>query len=115
MDAVDGRGLIDDIGTFHLDRGYDNNIVRRLCSDIGLDDLLVAKRRPKGAGRVRLDVPLGLRWPVERTNSWLSNFGQLRRNTDRFIHQRLAQLALAITLIITIKLIKWADRWSPPT
>jgi len=23
------------------------------------------------------------RWPVERTNSWLSNFGQLRRSTDR--------------------------------
>jgi hypothetical protein len=115
LDAVDGRGLLDDIGTFHLDRGYDNNIVRRLCTDIGLDDLLVAKRRAKGTGKVRLDVPLGMRWPVERTNSWLSNFGQLRRNTDRFIHQRLAQLALAITLIITIKLIKWADRWSPPT
>ena len=29
LDAVDGRGLIGDIGTFHLDRGYDNNIVRR--------------------------------------------------------------------------------------
>jgi len=26
---------------------------------------------------------MGLRWPVERTNSWLSNYGQLRRNTDR--------------------------------
>jgi hypothetical protein len=35
-------------------------------------------------------VPLGMRWPVERTNSWLSNFGQLRRNTDRFVHRRLA-------------------------
>ena len=86
--------------------------MRHLCAEIGLDDLIVAKRRP-GTGRVRLDVPLGMRWPVERTNSWLSNFGQLRRNTDRFIHQRLAQFALAITLIITIKLIKWADRWSP--
>ena len=33
--------------------------------------------------------PMGMRWPVERTNSWLSNFGQLRRNTDRFIHHRI--------------------------
>ena len=113
LDAVDGRGLISDIGTFHLDRGYDNKVVRQLCAEIGLDDLIVARRRPHGTGRVRLDVPLGMRWPVERTNSWLSNFGQLRRNTDRFIHQRLAQFALAIALIITIKLIKWADRWSP--
>ncbi len=115
LDAVDGRGLLGEIGTFHLDRGYDNNVVRQLCAEIGLDDLIVAKRRRHGTGPVRLDVPLGMRWPVERTNSWLSNFGQLRRNTDRFIHQRLAQFALAIALIITIKLIKWADRWSPTT
>jgi len=115
LDAVDGYGLISEIGTFHLDRGYDNNVVRKLCAEIGLDDLIVAKRRRHGTARVRLDVPLGMRWPVERTNSWLSNFGQLRRNTDRFIHQRLAQFALAIALIITIKLIKWANRWSPTT
>jgi hypothetical protein len=38
----------------------------------------------------------------------LSNYGQLRRHTDRFIHQRLAQFALAIA----IKLITWADRWN---
>jgi len=115
LDAVDGHGLISEIGTVHLDRGYDNNVVRQLCAEIGLDDLIVGKRRRHGTGRVRLDVPLGMRWPVERTNSWLSNFGQLRRNTDRFIHQRLAQLSLAIALIITIKLIKWADRWSRTT
>jgi hypothetical protein len=24
--------------------------------------------------------------PVERTNSWLSSFSLLRRNTDRFVH-----------------------------
>jgi hypothetical protein len=115
LDAVDGRGLIADITTLHLDRGYDNNVVRRVCNDIGVNDLIVATRRTKGTAEVRLDVPLGKRWPVERTNSWLSNFGQLRRNTDRFIHQRLAQFALAVAIIITIKLIKWADRWSPPT
>ncbi len=57
----------------------------------------------------------GCSWSVERTNSWLSNFGQLRRNTDRFIHQRLAQFALAVAAIPTVKLIKWADRWNPDT
>ena len=105
------KGLIGEIGTFHLDHGYDNGVVRQLCAEIGLGDVIVAKRRRHGTGRVRLDVPLGMRWPVERTNSWLSNFGQLRRNTDRFIHQRLAQFALAIALIITIKLIKWATHY----
>ena len=53
-----------------------------------------------------------MRWPVERTNSWLSNYGQLRRNTDRRIIHRLAQFALAIALILTIKLVKWAERWN---
>jgi hypothetical protein len=28
-------------------------------------------------------LTLGLRWIVEAANSWLSNYGQLRRNTDR--------------------------------
>jgi Putative transposase of IS4/5 family (DUF4096)/Transposase DDE domain len=115
LDAIDARGLLGEIDTLHLDRGYDNSLVRALCSGLGLDDVIVGKKRRQGHGKVKLSVSLGMRWPVERTNSWLSNFGQMRRNTDRFIHQRLDQLALAIALVITIKLIKWADRWSPPT
>jgi len=55
---------------------------------------------------------LGLRSPVERTNSWLSNFGQTRRNTDRKIAHRLTQMALANTLLITAKLIDWRNRWA---
>lgn len=113
LDAVDGRGLLGDIETLHLDRGYDNGVVRDLVASLGLDDLICSKRRPSGTATGVTRVPLGLRWPIERTNSWLSNFGQLRRSTDRFIHQRLAQFALAVTLIITVKLIKWADRWNP--
>ena len=53
-----------------------------------------------------------MRWPVEPTNSWISNFGQLRRNTDRFRAQRLGQIALAVALILTVKLVKWAKRWT---
>lgn len=56
---------------------------------------------------------MGLRWPVERTNSWLSNFGQLRRNTDQRTVHRLAQLVLAITFLLTAKLVDWRNRWSP--
>jgi transposase len=114
LDGVDGRGLLGEVATLHLDRGYDNNKVAQLCTDLGLDDLIVAKKRKRGTGKVKLSVSLGMRWPVERTNSWLSNFGQLRRNTDRFIHHSYAQFALAVCMIITVKLIKWADRWSPP-
>ena len=112
LEAVARRGLLGDVETIHLDRGYDSDAVRRRCAAAGIDDVVCARRRPHGTatGPPRA-TPLGMRWPVERTNSWLSNFGQLRRNTDRTTLQRLGQLALAIALIITIKLIKWADRW----
>ncbi len=53
-----------------------------------------------------------LRWTVERTNSWLSNHGQLRRNSGRSSLHRPAQLALAIVLIVTAKLIDRHDRWN---
>jgi len=46
--------------------------------------------------RVIAAEPGGLRWTVERTNCWLTNYGQLRRNTDRHPQHRQAQLQLAI-------------------
>ena len=49
---------------------------------------------------------------LKRTNSWLTNFGQFRRNTDRQPKQRLGQIALVIALILTVKLTKWAKRWN---
>jgi transposase len=103
------RGLTDEIGSVHLDRGYDNPAIDRLAVEWDLDFQIARRNRP-GQGRRPL-MPLGLRWSVERTNSWLSNFGQLRRNTDRTSKQRRAALALAIALVIAVKLVKWAQRW----
>ena len=112
LDAVTDRGLVTDIDTLHLDRGYDNQPARVLVADAGIADLVCARKRKRGTTAKPKPAPLGMRWPVERTNSWLSNYGQLRRNTDRRITHRLAQFALAIALILTIKLVKWADRWN---
>lgn len=112
LQAVADRGLIPDIETLHLDRGYHAQRVFDTCADHGIKDVVCASKRKPGEGSKPKPVPLGMRWTVERTNSWLSNFGQLRRNTDRRIPHRLAQLAFAIALILTIKLIKWAKRWN---
>jgi hypothetical protein len=65
----------------------------------------------RGCKQAPVRAPIGPRWPVERTNSWLSNFGQLRRSTDRSPSHRLAQMALAVTLLLTAKLIDWRKRW----
>jgi len=58
-------------------------------------------------------VRLGLRWIVEATNKWWSNYGQLRRSTDRRNRHRHAALCLATTVLIVGRLIDWRDRWSP--
>lgn len=141
IDAIQGRGLLAEIDTLHLDRGYDAAGIRDLCADRELHDVVTAKKRKRGDAKKSKakskathteattgtdeakenakdkggpKLGLGLRWAVERTNSWFSNYGQLRRNTDRATIHRLAQIALAVTLILTIKLFKWADRYSPP-
>jgi len=112
LQTVADRGLLLDVETLHLDKGYDSLVTTQRCQTLGLTDVIVAKKRRKGEPKIKKPLTLGLRWPVERTNSWLSNFGQLRRNTDRFSPQRLGQIALAITLILTVKLVKWANRWT---
>ena len=111
LDDIARRGLLGDVETIWLDRGYDSALTRTRLVERGIDDAVIAKKRRRGSTEGPKHQPMGLRWPVERTNSWLSNFGQLRRNTDRFNAHRLAQFALAVALIITVKLVKWAKRW----
>jgi transposase len=111
LDAVKDRGLLADVETLWLDRGYDSELTRTRLVERGITDAMIAKKRKRGSTTGSKRQPMGLRWPVERTNSWLSNFGQMRRNTDRFTAHRLAQFALAVALIITVKLVKWAKRW----
>jgi len=107
-------GLLVDIETLHLDRGYDYPKIRTELSALGLEDVNIQPRRPPGSStQPKPPLRLGLRWIVESTNSWLSNYGQLRRNTDRKTVHRHAQLCLATTLIITAKLIDWRNKWSP--
>ncbi len=114
LDDAAGRGLLAEIETLWLDRGYDSQATRDRLADRLIDDAVIAKKRkPKTANGTATKLSMGQRWPVERTNSWLSNFGQLRRNTDRRSVHRLAQFALAVVFLLTAKLIDWRNRWSP--
>lgn len=118
--AIAATGLDLDIETLHLDKGYDANTVRNLVTGRGYDDVVIDRKRRPGEpkplpGHKRGSHTLGLRWPVERTNSWFANFGQLRRNTDRLTRHRDAQICLAVTFLLTAKLIDYRNRWSPTT
>lgn len=112
LDAVAQAGLLADIGTLHLDRGYDYPVVRERLASYGLTDLDIQRRGTKQPGKAQ-PVRLGLRWIVEATNSWWSNYGQLRRNTDRRNRHRHAALCLATTVLIVGRLIDYRNRWSP--
>ncbi len=112
IEAIAATGLHLDIDTMHLDRGYDYPIVREWLATFGLEDLNIQRRGTKDPGK-KQPVRLGLRWIVEATNSWWSNYGQLRRNTDRRSRHRHAALCLATTVLIVGKLIAWRNRWSP--
>lgn len=112
LDTLSERGLLADIETMHLDKGYDSHGTRRLLADLGIADAVVGRRQLKNQPELAKPFNLARRWMVERTNSWLSNLGQLRRNTDRRPRHRHAQFALALTLLLTAKLIDWAHRWT---
>ena len=111
LDAIDTNGLLVDVDTIHLDRGYDFDSLRRRLIERDLLDVNIQPRRKPGQGRRKKLVSLGLRWIVEAANSWLSNFGQLRRSTDRRTRHRHAALCLATTILVTMKLIVWRDRY----
>jgi transposase len=63
------RGLLSDIETIWLDRGYDSDATRKRLADLGIHDAVIAKRRKRGVTAPAKKLPMGLRWPVERTNS----------------------------------------------
>ncbi len=114
LDSVSAK-LRRRIRWLHLDRGFDNNNVRAELAERGLSDACIARKRPRNNPNAVMPAPKfkGKRWPVERTNSWISNYGQMRRNTDRCPEHRHAQLALTVTLIILIKLIDHETRKAP--
>lgn len=113
LDAVSASGLLGDIGTLHLDRGYDSGAVRGWLRDCGITEFEIPRRGTNVPGVKKQPLRLGLRWIVEATNTWWSNYGQLRRNTDRRARHRHAALCLATTILIVGRLITWRDRWSP--
>lgn len=106
-------GLLSDVETLHLDRGYDYPKIRRQLTELGLEDVVIQRRNQPTVDGTKPPLRLGLRWIVESTNSWLSNYGQLRRNTDRRTRHRHAQLCLVATILITARLIDYRNRWSP--
>jgi len=110
LTSIAARGLLTDIETLHLDRSYDYPVVRRRLCELGLADHDIQRRGTKSPEK-KQPIRLGMRWIVEATNTWWSNYGQLRRNTDRRARHRHAALCLATTVLIVGRLIDHRNRW----
>ena len=78
--------------TVHLDAGYDYRPCRDALEQRGLLGTIAARGVPT-------PIQVGKRWVVERTNSWLNDFGRLRRCTERRRACVDAYLALAAAIV----------------
>jgi transposase len=112
LNAIANTGLLADIGTVTLDRGYDYPAIRQRLHARRLADLDIQRRGTKPPPGQPHRLTLGLRWIVEATNTWWTNYGQLRRNTDRRTRHRHAALQLATAVLIVGRLINYRNRWS---
>ena len=95
LDAA--HGLLADVDTIHLDRGYDHNSIRRRMIERDLLDVDIQPRRKPGHGKRKKLVSLGLH---RRGRQLMAVELRVRRNTDRRTHHRHAALCLATTILI---------------
>jgi transposase len=86
--------------TVHLDAGYDYRPCREALDERGLVGEIAHRGTPA-------PIQVGKRWVVERTNSWLNDFGKLRRCTERRKACVDAYLALAAA-IVTVRALRRA-------
>jgi transposase len=95
LDALKDFQPLPEHVTVHLDAGYDYRPCRDVLEERGLFGEIAHRGTPA-------PIQVGRRWVVERTNSWLNDFGRLRRCTERRRDCVDAYLALAAA-IVTIR------------
>nr|WP_202470807.1 IS5 family transposase [Streptomyces sp. SID8377] len=91
----------------NLDRGYDSAKSRALVAELGFSAEIARKGVPA-------PIQAGKRWVVERTHSWMNDYGKLRRCTERSGKVVDFYLYLAATLVTLRMLIRRATsryRW----
>jgi transposase len=84
--------------TLVADRGYDHDAYRRQLRRRGIRPLIARRRTAHGSGLGRL------RWPVERSLSWLHQFRRLLVRFERRADMHEALLVLGCCLICLRKL-----------
>ena len=95
-----------------LDRGYDSDVTRTRLAERGIDDPS-SPRSARGA-QPKAPRPAPRHALAGRADELMALQLRSAAAKHRPIHRhRLAQFALAVALIITVKLVKWSKRWGP--
>jgi transposase len=100
LDALKDFQPLPEQVTVHLDAGYDYRPAREALAQRGLRGEIARRGVPA-------PIQVGKRWVVERANSWLNDFGKLRRCTERRRACVDAYLALAAA-IVTLRALRRA-------
>ncbi|MCX5316208.1 IS5 family transposase [Streptomyces sp. NBC_00154] len=74
--AKEQAGAMPEAVNVNLDRGYDSTKSRVLIGELGFSAEIARKGVPA-------PIQAGKRWVVERTHSWMNDYGKLRRCTER--------------------------------
>ena len=109
LDAADGKAAIElpEHAGVHLDRAYDSKKTRQLLENRGLVGVIAKKGVPA-------PLAAGLRWVVERTNSWHNAHKKLVWCTEREDRVIDFWIALSNVVIVVRRLIRegWVRyRW----
>ncbi|MGW0957212.1 IS5 family transposase [Streptomyces sp. NPDC002545] len=108
LDAAKAQvGAMPETVNVNLDRGYDSAKSRALIDELGFTAEIARKGVPA-------PIQAGKRWVVERTHSWMNNYGKLRRCTERSGEVVDFYLYLAAALVTLRMLIRRATsryRW----
>lgn len=107
VDGLDKLGPLPTAIIVHLDRGYDSAATRTLLTGLGITGQIARKGIPA-------PMQVGMRWVVERTQSWMNGYGKLRRCTERTGLVVDVYLFLAAVFVVTRCLIQHARihyRW----
>jgi transposase len=100
-------GPLPDKPVMHLDSGYDGKPSRDVLADHNMIGEIAQKGIPS-------PIQIGKRWVVERTHSWMNNYGKLRRCTDRdatIVDFYLHLAAAFVTVRCLIQAARHTHRW----
>ena len=89
--------------TCHLDSAYLGKAVTAILDEHDFDAVIAAKG-------VKAPIQATTRWPVERTNSWMNNFGEIRRCLQRTTAATEFFLYLAAAFVTVRSLIQQARK-----